>query len=123
MDRLGREARSVIDDATFGCVEEGWDGGYGADCDHIKTTEGIDRGLAAGFVTFTLDPGDAVVDLSAAVAAEQLVAVPWEALGDDLASVSACYVGTTPDLGARRMETTQDDIDTAVVKYGAAVAA
>src|SRR5690625_3475213 len=122
MDRLSREARSVIDDATFGCVEEGWDGGYGADCDHIKTTEGIDRGLAAGFVTFTLDPGDAVVDVTAGVTAEQLEAVPWEALGDDLASVHARYVGTTLDLGERKIEITQDDIDTAVVKYGAAVA-
>ena len=122
MDRLSREARSVIDDATFGCVEEGWDGGYGADCDHIKTTEGIDRGLAAGFVTFTLDPGDAVVDVTAGVTAEQLEAVPWEALGDDLASVRARYVGTTLDLGERKIEITQDDIDTAVVKYGAAVA-
>ena len=122
MDRLDREAPSVIDDATFGCVEEGWDGGYGADCDHIKTTEGIDRGLAAGFVTFTLDPGDAVVDVTAGVSAEQLDAVPWDALGDDLTSLRSRYVGTTLDLGGRQIEITQDDIDTAAVKYGAAVA-
>ena len=84
MDRLGREALSVIDDAVFGCVEEGWDGGFGADCDHIKTTEGIDRGLAAGFVTFTLDPGDKVVDVTAGVTPAQLDEVPWDLLGDDL---------------------------------------
>src|SRR5690625_6488209 len=87
MDRLSREARSVIDDATFGCVEEGWDGGYGADCDHIKTTEGIDRGLAAGFVTFTLDPGDAVVNNSAAVADTVLLYQHLVSLGRDDAEV------------------------------------
>src|SRR5699024_11300820 len=67
MDRLGRSARSVMDDAVFGLVEAGWDRGFGADCDHIKTTEGIDRGLEAGFVMFTLDPGDMVADVTGGV--------------------------------------------------------
>ena len=122
MDRLGREARSVLDEATFGCLEEGWDGGYGADCDHIKTTEGIDRGLAAGFVTFTLDPGDHVVDVTGGITAQQLEEVPWEALGDDLESLRNRYVGTVLDLGAQKIEITREQIDTAAVKYGAAVA-
>ena len=122
MDRLGREARSVLDEATFGCLEEGWDGGYGADCDHIKTTEGIDRGLAAGFVTFTLDPGDHVVDVTGGITAQQLEEVPWEALGDDLESMRERYVGTVLDLGAQQIEITREQIDNAAVKYGAAVA-
>ena len=122
MDRLGREALSVLDEATFGCLEEGWDGGYGADCDHIKTTEGIDRGLAAGFVTFTLDPGDHVVDVTGGITEAQLAEVPWDALGDDLDALRARYVGTVLDLGTRQIEITREAIDTAAVKYGAAVA-
>src|SRR5699024_6187067 len=69
MDRLGRSARAVMDDAVFGLLEAGWDRGFGADCDHIKTTEGIDRGLEAGFVMFTLDPGDLVADVTGGVSA------------------------------------------------------
>jgi hypothetical protein len=122
MDRLGRDALSVLDEATFGCLEEGWDGGYGADCDHIKTTEGIDRGLAAGFVTFTLDPGDHVVDVTGGITEAQLVEVPWAALGDDLEALRARYVGTVLDLGEQRIEISREQIDTAAVKYGAAVA-
>ena len=122
MDRLGREALSVLDEATFGCLEEGWDGGYGADCDHIKTTEGIDRGLAAGFVTFTLDPGDYVVDVTGGITEAQLAEVPWDALGDDLDALRARYVGTVLDLDTRQIEITREAIDTAAVKYGAAVA-
>src|SRR5690606_36017099 len=122
MDRLGRDALSVIDEATFGCLEEGWDGGYGADCDHIKTTEGIDRGLAAGFVTFTLDPGDHVVDVTGGITEGQLAEVPWETLGDDLESLRARYVRTVLDLGGSRIEITREAIDTAAVKYGPAVA-
>ena len=40
-------AKDVMDAATFGCVAGGWQGAVAADCDHIKTTEGIDRGLVA----------------------------------------------------------------------------
>src|SRR5690625_6693037 len=118
MDRLSREARSVIDDATFGCVEEGWDGGYGADCDHIKTTEGIDRGLAAGFVTFTLDPGDAVVKVAAEVTAEQLLAVPLDTMGDDVASVRTRYVGTARNMGYGKNEITNDGIHSGMIISG-----
>src|SRR5699024_1707363 len=45
MDRLGRDIQSVMDDVTFGCVEAGWEGSVGADTDHIKSEEGLDRGL------------------------------------------------------------------------------
>src|SRR5690625_2615278 len=69
MDRLGRDAQEVMDGATFGAVTAGWEEPFGADCDHIKTTAGIDRGLEAGFTMFTLDPGDHVVDVRPGLAA------------------------------------------------------
>lgn len=122
MDRLGRSARSVMDDAVFGLLEAGWDRGFGADCDHIKTSEGIDRGLEAGFRMFTLDPGDAVADVTAGVTRADAEALDWDALEDTLDAALARYTGTTLDLGARSLEVTEQDVLTAVVKYGAAVA-
>src|SRR5699024_7563422 len=65
MDRLGRSARSVMDEAVFGLVEAGWDRGFGADCDDIKTTAGVDSGLGAGFVMVTLVPGGLEADVPA----------------------------------------------------------
>lgn len=122
MDRLGRAAQSVMDDATFGCVQAGWTGEVGADCDHIKTTDGIDRGLAAGFTMFTLDPGDHVVDVRAGIDAAQVDAVPWELLEDDAAALRSRYVGTTLDLGDRQVTIGEEEILTAAVKYGGCVA-
>lgn len=121
MDRLGRSARSVMDDAVFGLVEAGWDRGFGADCDHIKTTEGIDRGLEAGFVMFTLDPGDMVADVTAGVTPADAEALPWDQLEDSLADLKARYVGMTLDVGHSQIEVTERDVLTAAVKYGRAV--
>ena len=121
MDRLGRSARSVMDDAVFGLVEAGWDRGFGADCDHIKTTEGIDRGLEAGFVMFTLDPGDMVADVTAGVTEADAAALPWDQLEDTLEDLRRRYVGMTLDVGRTRVEVSEQDVLTAAVKYGRAV--
>lgn len=121
MDRLGRDAQSVMDDATFGAVAAGWTGAVGADCDHIKTTEGIDRGLAAGFTMFTLDPGDHVVDVRGGVTQAQVDVLPWAELEDDIDALRARYVGTTLDLGDRQVTIGEDEILTAAVKYGECV--
>ncbi len=121
MDRLGRDAQSVMDDATFGCVEAGWDGPMGADCDHIKTTEGIDRGLAAGFTMFTLDPGDHVVDVRAGVGPEDLARVPWRELEADVEALRRRYVGTTLDLDGEQVAIGDEEILAAAVKYGGCV--
>ncbi|ASK66357.1 hypothetical protein CFK39_11610 [Brachybacterium avium] len=121
MDRLGRSARSVMDDAVFGLVEAGWDRGFGADCDHIKTTEGIDRGLEAGFVMFTLDPGDLVADVTAGVTAADAEALPWDQLEDSLEDLRRRYAGMTLDVGRTQIEVTEQDVLIAAVKYGRAV--
>ncbi len=58
--RMGRTPQQVIDDAMWGVFQEGWLEGYGADADHLKTPEDIDRCVAAGYTFFTIDPGDHV---------------------------------------------------------------
>lgn len=121
MDRLGRSAQEVLDDATFGCVEAGWTGTVGADTDHIKTLEGIDRGLAAGFTTFTLDPGDHVVDPDGA-RGDISDLVPWRALEDDATALVRRYGGQRIEVDGATLTISEDDLLRAAVKYGAAVA-
>ncbi|MCM3661345.1 tagaturonate epimerase family protein [Georgenia satyanarayanai] len=121
MDRLGRTAQEVLDDATFGCVEAEWNGAVGADTDHIKTTEGIDRGLDAGFTTFTLDPGDHVVDPDTA-RGDISALVPWGSLEDDPAALVRRYSGTSISVAGTPLVITEDQLLRGAVKYGAAVA-
>lgn len=57
MTRTGRTPQQVMDDATWGIFQEGWQEGVGADADHLKTPEDIDACLSVGFTFFTIDPG------------------------------------------------------------------
>ncbi|PKO05178.1 MAG: hypothetical protein CVU41_13550 [Chloroflexi bacterium HGW-Chloroflexi-3] len=58
--RTGRTPQQVIDDAMWGVFQENWRDGYGADADHLKTTDDIDVCLKAGYTFFTIDPGEFV---------------------------------------------------------------
>jgi hypothetical protein len=58
--RTGRTPQQVIDDAMWGVFQENWCEGYGADADHLKTTDDIDVCLKAGYSFFTVDPGEFV---------------------------------------------------------------
>lgn len=60
MVRTNRTPEDVMADALQGMQDAGWDGPTGADADHLKTTEDVDRTAAAGFTFFTIDPSDHV---------------------------------------------------------------
>jgi hypothetical protein len=51
----GRDYPGVVADATFLVFQEGYDRGYGADGDHLKTIKDIDVALAARMPMITLD--------------------------------------------------------------------
>lgn len=60
MTRTNRSPRQVMDDALNGMQAAQWSGQTGADADHLKTTDDVDRTVAAGFTFFTIDPSDHV---------------------------------------------------------------
>ncbi len=60
MVRTNRTPDGVMDDAINGMRAAGWTGKTGADADHLKTPEDIDRTAAAGYTFFTIDPSDQV---------------------------------------------------------------
>jgi hypothetical protein len=64
MARTQRQPDEVMDDALRGMAQAGWTGETGADADHLKTTEDVDRTVAAGFTFFTIDPSDHVDEKS-----------------------------------------------------------
>jgi hypothetical protein len=121
MDRLGRTPQEVLDDATFGALEAGWDRQVGADADHLKTTVDIDRCLEAGFTSFTLDPGEYVRDVTASYQGD-LTDVPWTALEDDESSMLRRYSAGTIDLGEFSLRVDDVELRRAAHKYAAAVA-
>jgi tagaturonate epimerase len=56
MTRTNRTPQQVMHDALQGAQIARYDGPHGADADHLKTPQDIERTAAAGFVFFTIDP-------------------------------------------------------------------
>lgn len=64
MARTVRQPIAVMNDAMNAAIDAGWDGPIGADADHLKTPEDVDRTAAVGFTFFTIDPSDDVDEKS-----------------------------------------------------------
>jgi len=126
MTRTGRSPDDVMDDATWGIFQEGWREGVGADADHLKTTADIDLCTAAGFTSFTFDPGahvDATADTDdeAAVRAKY-VALPWPDLATTAHDLQVAYVGKRIEVEDRDLVLDEETLLRAAAKYGRAMA-
>ena len=126
MERTGRSPREVLDDATWGAFAEGWQEGYGADADHLKTAEDIDACVAAGYSFYTFDPGGYVdhgaetADGSALLAA--LEDLRWQDLEDVPADLKRRYLEDTFEAEGHEVSFEDLSLTLAAAKYGAAVA-
>jgi hypothetical protein len=121
MTRTGRSPQQVMDDATWGIFAEGWQGGVGADADHLKTPEDIDACLAAGFTFFTIDPG-AHVNNAAETASLSDLRQLAEVLPADVQPKATGLAGKTFDVEGLKLTFDDATLFKAAVKYGKAVA-
>jgi hypothetical protein len=127
MSRTGRSPEQVLDDATWGVLQQGFRDGFGADADHLKTAGDVDACVAAGFTLFTIDPG-ALVDSSADMAsagevAEKFRRLPWDTLESSPTDCRVAYLcRSLPAWGDERGDLTEEQLLRAAVKYGAAIA-
>ena len=60
MARTDRQPNEVMAAAVEALADAGFDQSWGADADHLKTREDVDRTAAAGFTFFTIDPSEHV---------------------------------------------------------------
>ena len=125
MTRTGRSPQQVLDDAMWGVFAEGWRAGFAADADHLKSTEDIDRCVAAGYTCYTFDPGEHVDNTAdtAPVAAlhQKFEALPWIALEDSPKDLLARYLAPQHVEG-RVLQFDGETLVRASVKYGGAIA-
>jgi hypothetical protein len=124
--RTGRTAQGVVDDAMWGVFQEGWREPWGADADHLKTTEEVDLCVAAGYSFFTVDPGDHVDNEAHTAPLEVLQgkihALPWDVLDDSPEGLHARYLGRRVRMGEFALEFDQTTLARAAAKYGRAIA-
>jgi tagaturonate epimerase len=125
MARTGRSPQQVMDDAMWGVFAEGWRAGFAADADHLKSTEDIDRCVAAGYTCYTFDPGEHVDNTAdttpLASLHQKFEALPWTALEDSPKDQLARYLAPQHVEG-RVLQFDEETLVRASVKYGRAIA-
>lgn len=124
--RTGRNPQEVMDDALWGALQEGWREGFGADADHLKSTEDIDSCVAAGYTFYTIDPSAHVDNHANTDPIETLrtkvAALPWGELKTSWIQLHQ-QIGIDPiDLGSFSVTITEEDLLRAAAKYGHVVA-
>jgi hypothetical protein len=124
--RTGRSPQQVMDDALWGIFQEGWREPWGADADHLKTTEDIDLCVAAGYTFFTIDPGDHVDNEAHTapleVLKDKIHALPWDELGDTPEGLHTRYLNRRFEVENFALEFDQTTLARAAAKYGQAIA-
>jgi hypothetical protein len=120
MNRTGRTPQQVMEDAQWGVFEGGWQSGFGADADHLKTKEDIAACYEAGYTWYTIDPGEYVNDLSGFEGNERIREYT-EALPVEQRPDATGLVGATIDIDGYQVSFPERVLNRAIIKYGKAI--
>ncbi len=125
MTRTKRSAQQVMDDACWSVFQAGFDKPFGADADHLKNEADIDACAKAGFLMFTIDPGDHVDDHADTddleTVNEKFSALPWAVLEITAQEMLVRYEKNI-SLPSGELAFPREKILRAGVKYGRAIA-
>ncbi len=127
LERTKREAEDVMDAAIWAVFQEGYKDGFGADGDHLKTPEDIDRYAKAGFTMYTLDIGLYVVNEASRLPIPEIRSrasmLPWNILKDTLENALIRYSGKNNVIAdGFEIRPSEEETLRAMVKYGAGIA-
>lgn len=127
LTRTRRTANDVLDAATWAVLREGYRDGFGADGDHLKTTDDIDVMVRAGYTMFTIDPSDhvrnEVTELDDAALQTACDDLPWDQLEETAESMIERLVSLEVELAdGYRLSPTRREVLQGLVKYGRVIA-
>ena len=127
LTRTNRTPDEVMDAAVWAVFQEGYTDGFGADADHLKTTEDIDLMVKSGFKMFTFDPGEYVQNeadlLNERELDEKIHLINWAGLNITFEQILKLYPGKeTIFSDALKIKPNENEFKRALVKYGNALA-
>ena len=126
LDRTDRTAEEVMEAARTAVSEAGYGEPWGADADHLKTREDVERMAVAGYCFFTIDPSSYVNNLADGMSESKLAAEVEDQVSEGVFgghSPESLYLGRTFEIGENGAVTfDKESLHRAVAKYGRAIA-
>ncbi len=96
LTRTKRTPAEVMDAAVWSVFQEGLETGFGADADHLKTTNDIDLMVSNGFKMFTFDPSEFVNNFADRMDEDELnkaiLSINWKGLFTNFDDLSDEYI-------------------------------
>ena len=122
MTRTERNPDDIMSAAVWAVFQEGYKEGFGADADHLKTIEDINRLVDAGFTMFTFDPSDHVVSgvekMSEQEINEKIESLSWDNYGETYSELLSRYDNKNIKIDDNfTISPTKREIMSAVLKY------
>lgn len=125
MARTERTPEEVMEAARSVLADAGYTQPWGADADHLKTREDVQRTAAAGFCFFTIDPSEFVENGADSMTEHELLTAVQAQNTEGIyggSSVESLYEGKAYPLGGSDLEFDRETLLRAAVKYGRAIA-
>jgi hypothetical protein len=127
LQRTHRTPDEVMDVASWAVLQEGYQDGFGADADHLKTTDDIDLMVRAGYTFFTIDPSSYVVNEADSLpldeVEEMVAALPWGSLEDKPENCISRYESRVLEIDEEfALHPTREEVLRGLLKYGGVIA-
>jgi tagaturonate epimerase len=127
LTRTNRTPAEVMDAAVWAVFQEGYEKGFGADADHLKTIDDIDLMVENGFTMFTFDPSEFVVNEADHISETELDKsinnLNWKGLQSNIKDLSTEYLDKEYILSETLIiKSDLISLKKALVKYGNAIA-
>lgn len=123
LSRTHRTPAEVMDAAVWAVFQEGYEFGFGADADHLKTKADIDLMVKNGFTMFTFDPGAYVHNEADTIGDNELDEIVlnqnWQGLKANYDDYVVEYVNKETKINEDYLiRANENNLKRAVIKYG-----
>jgi hypothetical protein len=119
MERTDSNWQQVLDNAIWGCIETGYEGKFGADADHVKDLENLQKAIDCGFTFYTIDPSDHINDNVLKFDKDEL-RKKYQQLPEKEEQEKR-YLDKEYKIGNHKLAFTQDSLAEIVLTYGEAI--
>ena len=117
----GRTFDEVLDAATWAVFQEGYEKGFGADGDHLKTANEVKTALDAGYTMITLDCSEHIKNSAANLPDDEIDILYADFTHGDARSYESDYFGKTFDVGGAAISFDERELKRTAVIYGGAI--